>query len=485
MDILLSAFFAFFTCFFASTANSPLYGMSSYDYINLDSNYFYFEATQMLGGAKPYLNFYDHKGLYHLYIDCLGIIIGGRTGIWILEIVHAFISNLFLLKTVRLFEGSKFIHRAFAIVLVSGITSIIGSGNLEGEWMLPFVTIFIYHYTKAILGHDEDKSFLIGSFFMGLEVGLSINSRPLDAIWGVTGAIYMLVLCIKEKNFKRLLLNGGVALGACLIPCAIIWPIAASQGYFVQMMDAVFPHGMHYIIRNDYLLERGVHSIIIAVVMAVEVYLYFIQRKENKDLALYFLVTSLTAGVFYLIVAHSTNYYWAGLSFFALTLTYYLYCLSRAYDFTKWINKIAVMALITAEIIYTFVISLSYYGPGLYGFSYQKNVTIRDAIVNVIPEADRKKAGSVLAIDCDAVVYQYGSMNPNFIYPINQSWWAPDKPEIVQEVTNYLSSENKPTWVLMNNREETMKRYGEVVLANYNLVSIGQPLAEFSFYHVK
>ena len=78
--------------------------------MNVDSNLFRYEASLWLAGRTPYLDFYDHKGLYHVAVDALGLLIGGgsRYGIFALEILVSCLNLYFLARSVRLIEGHAF-----------------------------------------------------------------------------------------------------------------------------------------------------------------------------------------------------------------------------------------------------------------------------------------------------------------------------------------------------------------------------------------
>ena len=58
---------------FASVSTSPLYGnLYLYDNIDIDSNFFMLAGKLITEGKTPYIDFFDHKGLYVFYINTNG-----------------------------------------------------------------------------------------------------------------------------------------------------------------------------------------------------------------------------------------------------------------------------------------------------------------------------------------------------------------------------------------------------------------------------
>ena len=479
IDLALALVVSFAACFLFGTGNSPLFRIASYDFINKDSNFFYFEAVQAIKGYKPYIDIYDHKGLYHLGISMLGVLMGGHIGILILEGINATITNFLVLRSVRMICENKPLPRLFCLVGAVTLTSVLCSGNLEGEWLMPYVATNLFFFIKG-LRTNEVKYFYIGSFFMGLGVGVSFNSRPLDSFWCTAGAVYLFIDTLKKKTWKKLLLCALISIVGFLVPFLIIWPIAAINGFFNEMIDALYVHNIFYASRTNLVLDTWVNRAVIFGVAGLFVFFYFIQRKEDKEVAFYFLILTLVAATLLFLVARYPNYYWSGFPFYEITITYFLYTLRKRYKYGKANFRGFASLAAGCVSIWTVVLFVGYYGSGILDFRYQDNLLYRDQIVQTIPEEVRHSPGAVLGIEVDSCVYEYGEIDPAYRYFCNQAWWSIDRPEIAVDVKAYLSGSSKPQYVLFGKWDLAEEIYGETLRAHYEMLDVQN--AKFSIW---
>ncbi len=481
-DLLLAFLAALIGCFLFATAYSPFFRIASYDFINKDSNFFYFAAQQILRGHKPYIDVYDHKGLYHLGITMLGILLGGRGGVLALETLNATCTLFLVLRTVRILCEGKQLPRLFALLAATVFTMSLCSGNMEGEWVMIYIAAMLLFFVKGIR-NGESKWFYIGSIFMGLEIGVSFNCRPIDAFWCVAAAIYLLVDAIRKKTWKRFFLCAAIAFGAASIPFIIIWPIAAANGFLKEMIDAMYVHSFVYASRTGLVLDTWINRAVIAAVLAVFVFFYFIQRKEDKEIALFFLVLSIIGLSLLFVVARYPNYYWAGFPFYEITITFFLFSVAKHFRYGKINFKVFTGACGVVVATFTVILYSLYYGPGMLDFRYESNLLYQQQIVQAIPEEVRHTPGAVLAIETDCCVYEYGDIDPNYKYFSNQAWWAVDKPEIAAEFKAYLSGENKPQYLIVATMEEVETRYGQTIRDNYDRLAYENQ--KFSIWQAK
>jgi hypothetical protein len=472
-DLLVALTVAFLSCLFGSTSLSPLFPATNYDFANLDSNFFLYSSYLLLQGRVPYLQVYDHKGLYHLAVDCLGLLIGGRYGVWFLEIVYSFVSILFLLRTVRIVsENSGRIYGlALAIFLILRAT--VGVGNLEGEWVLPFVSLFVFFYAKALVS-SKKRYFLWGSFFMGLEVGLSLNSRPLDAIWGGAGAVYYLIYCLRHQKNRDLLFNASMAILGCALPFAVIFPLALQGGYLSAMEEAIWVQGSSYAWRSDTPVTTWFCRLMIFLYLLAVIGLFVLEQKKNsqkKEIAIFFLSIAVVTSLIYLPVIRYYNYIWSGLTFYAVSLSYsflYLDGIVKKVSLSKVFMGFCLFAYLMWDVCSTGF----YYGNGLWDFSYASSKALEADIVNTIPQTDRETQGQVFALNCDAAVYLDGDIIATERYFCSQSWWNADNPEVNPEVRSYLTSSSRPKWLVASTEEVTQVDYGDLIAAYYQTTNV-------------
>lgn len=112
-----------------------------------DSGVFLYIGKQILNGAIPYRDVWDHKPPAVFYLDALGLLIGRGSmwGVWFLQ----FISLLF-----AGFLGHLMLKRNFGIVAslfgstfwLSNFIVISSRGNVTEIWALPFQFLALYFF---------------------------------------------------------------------------------------------------------------------------------------------------------------------------------------------------------------------------------------------------------------------------------------------------------------------------------------------------
>ena len=114
--ILSSIVAAVVTIIFASSIASPIYQNFRSDGFDNDPQYFLYIGRLMAEGQKPYIDIYDHKGLYIFYYYYLVNFLGGKIGLFVLELALYAVFYYFFIKTVSLvFEN----HIKTSIILHS------------------------------------------------------------------------------------------------------------------------------------------------------------------------------------------------------------------------------------------------------------------------------------------------------------------------------------------------------------------------------
>ena len=67
------------------------------------------------------------------------------------------------------------------------------------ETVAPFFAVAVYLYIRFLRTGNRIPMF-VGSLFMGLEMGLSLNARPLDGLWGGAIALFAFFYSLKKKR---------------------------------------------------------------------------------------------------------------------------------------------------------------------------------------------------------------------------------------------------------------------------------------------
>jgi len=478
---LLAFLFAFLSVLFFSTSTSPLYPLNNADFINLDSNLFLYEANLWIHGETPYLDFFDHKGLYHLAINALALLLGGRYMLFFLQILFGFVGVLFLFFAIELLAGEKKDLFLLAGFLYLSLYAMGSSGNVEGEWVLPYVSLAYYYYLKG-MKKGGLAPFRIASFFAGIEVGCSLNSRPLDAIWGGVIAVSFFVYALRRKAGWEIVFDALAAILGLAIPFALILPFAFAQGYCGPMMVAIYSDSFSYVTHQAWEKSRWLNRLLILLVYLLGVAFYLIEKKKgDKGTALFFFLSASIAAPLYFLFARFTTYYWSGYTFYILNLVYAvsLFPLIKGRKERSWAKIIMGFWALFASVWSITLVSL-YYTSGFGNFSYASSKEIADFISTNISEDERQKKGNVFAIDCDAAVYTIGGITTTEKYLVNQSNWASFVPDVRSELLRYLSSADKPRYLLVGNDEETWANFGDIISPNYEATTL--KTTAFSLY---
>jgi hypothetical protein len=484
---LWALLFAFLACFFFSSSTSPLYPYTNIDWINLDSNFFLYEANLWRQGGVPYVDFFDHKGLFHIALDYVGLAMGGRYGVFSLQILAGFIGLVFFFKSIALLAPTQKEWILFAGIAYFGVYSISPCGNSEGEWILPFVSAGFYFFVKGIKT-ARLSAFRLACFFAGLEVGLGLNSRPLDALWGGAMVVAYFVYYLRQKMGLELLYDALIAIFGCLIPFAIFLPIASAGGYLSLMFQNVFSEGLVYIKMPLDNVETWLNRLLILGVFALEFFLYRLQIKRgDRFIGEFFFVSASISSILYFVCARYTSYYWSGYTFYLLNLIYGL-SLVKPVALPRWsLGKKTSLIFGSLLTVWACSFLTLYYTVGYGDFSAHNAQTIAEVITTTIPEATRMSPGKVFAIDCDAGVYTIGGITTGDKYFANQSWWARFTPEVKEDIKAYLTSAKRPEYLLVSETNIwTHDNFGATIDAHYAAIdgTKERSQGQFTIYHV-
>ncbi len=461
---LISFLLAFLLVTLCSTSTSFLYPAVNSDSINIDSNFFLYEGYLLVQGKTPYIDFYDHKGLYHVLVDALAVLMGGRYALFFLQVIYLAVTLYFLVSTMELLSLPKG-ATLFALMVYALLLSFMSGGNSEGEFLMPFIAASQFFYTRGIVKNDR-KSFFIGSFFLGFEMGLALNSRPTDIMWGGAIAIYCIVYCLRHKRGIDILYNGLIAVLGLLIPVGIIAAYAFSDGFFFEMIDAVYAGGFAYLKEGAVDVQVVANRVGLAIVLVLLIVSYVFLRKDERlslDVYEFPFVALVVAVIAYLLIARYTTYYWTSITFLAEYLTYFLF--TRRFALKKGASRLSFVPA-SLTLLWAIVLTSLYYTSGVMGFSYADSRLIEEAVL-AIPEEARNKEGEVYALNCNAAVYLMGDIETSFPYFANQSWWGISRPEVIEKTTDYLSGEDRPLYLLAGKEEGTEKDFGAVIDAYY------------------
>lgn len=475
-DIVIAFIMGFLAHLFFSNATSPLYSIYAYSAPSLDNNFIVYSASLLLNGKTPYLDFFDHKGLYHLYLNALGLMMG-KYGVYILESLFFALTLLFLLRSIRLLSSNKVAPYVLVILFSLIIKMVTGGGNLMGEWLTPYLAIFLYFF---ILAKHRGKThfYYLAAIFMGLMAGFSLNSRPLECLWSGCAAIYLSIIFIKERKFLPLFYCALISIFAMGIVIGAFSLIAYNGGYLQEMYSALFESNFAYVFKGGLTnlgLTDFVSCLLIAlflITISILVYVYEIRHKTPSDYAFFLFFMSLLPTVMLLPIARFYSYFYSFFPIYALSFAYFFHELKfKKAKTSLLLNRIVIGALSLSCLVVAIGEPILYYSNTVTAFSNKVSNELSLAIKETIPEEDAEKEDAVLAIDCNCAVYLYGGFTTTNPYFANQSWWGLSEEGIIEYTNSLLSSQKRPKWLIVANNDYngTITNFGTAVKDNYVL----------------
>ncbi|WP_125605455.1 hypothetical protein [Lapidilactobacillus bayanensis] len=168
-----------------------------------DSTMFMYFGKAMNSDKTPYLDMFDHKGIFLFWIQQVASSIGGSNyslGVWIIECLFFAIFMFFVFKICLLLTKDIVVSSVSFLLLLGTIISSFNGGNLSEEYAIVFISIAFYLFTKIII---ENKQTNFSLFLIGATGGITFFIRSnMIALWLVY-CLALLVIGLVEKAIAR------------------------------------------------------------------------------------------------------------------------------------------------------------------------------------------------------------------------------------------------------------------------------------------
>jgi hypothetical protein len=478
--IIISLLAATLGQLFGSCSTSPIFAGTLFGVNETDPDFFIYVGLAMNQGKLPYIDVYDQKGLYMFAFEGLGYAMGGRTGIFILLCIAAFITIFCILMAVRSFSGSKFAE-SFIAILYTLLIVCFKYGNHTGDMIMPWVSLGLLFYC---LGLNKKKKvyFFLGSFFAGVEAGFGLNSRPTEAIWGLALVTFYFIYWLKNERNWNLLWNALLAIGGLAIPLGGFVIAAYSGGYLSLMWDAVFTQGFAYVgNHNDFsrLMDMGCTIVFTLIMLGMS----FITRKKwNNDVFIFFFVVTLLTGIMNSLIARFPHYWLSSLPL-VLLLIYVTVLPKEEVHFLSSSHKILQSLcsfLASASLAIMLIWPACYYGfdkpigiaqGGELSDSYSLNKQMEADFDKTIKASPTYESDTVFCVDCKGAVYVYLDKVSPFEYCCYNSWHGQDRPDVIDKTVTFINT-GKPNWIVCSTEgfDVRNKDISKAINDNYTVV---------------
>ena len=188
-----------------STTTSPLFG----EPFAGDSPMFQTIGKYWAQGSLPYVDLWDSKGPVIFFINALGYFIAGsKTGIFLIQIISLFISEIYIYKLYNIVFSKKYSLGLTFLTLF--IMLLDYDGNSTEEYLLPLILISFYFIVNWINNYYVDNIIdhkLGYAYFYGITFSFCLLTRLTNAV-GLCAAVLVIVLTlIVNRKWENLLKN--------------------------------------------------------------------------------------------------------------------------------------------------------------------------------------------------------------------------------------------------------------------------------------
>lgn len=442
---LVSLIFAFLATTFGNGLSSFLYADYRVDIYTSDADFFYLGGSLLLKGQTPYIDFFDHKGLYIFYFHAFGQILGGRLGLYFLEIFWfslVFYALFMIAEELSLgWKGGYFMSLFLLALFVIQF-----GGASDEEIMLPFVAIPLYFYVIAI-HREEDKWFLIGNFAWGVSAGFCLNLRPSDAMFALSAVAFYAFYGLKKRKYLPCLVNAGVCLLGMGLMCLPALIHSLSGGFFSEMIDSVLLSNFSYVgnaagsTSSRYLCMAALGAFALLMVPIM----MFFRKKGMPFWEWSFYIFHFGIVILFQIIVARFPHYWI-MAYPSLAL---LLCrLLCAIDFKRLkrvMFPLLCSLLMSATTGFAIFWPVSYYLSGQHIQEAEIKKTLRENI------SEGSRNGRTLGIDIENGMYLLGDITPGYPDFAMQSWHARFDDQLIPDLLEHIRSGNVD-YVIINEK---------------------------------
>ena len=431
--------------------------LSSFIYPNIamqpyynDPSTFVIMGKSMMAGKTPYIEIFDHKGLYIFYITAFSAYLGK---FWIFLIMTLFMTvslTFFILTLLELNYGKRLtvVGLLFFIALYVFFAQFPGDADL----VVMVGMIMFYFYIKGYK-NENDNYYLIACILAGVSAGIALNIRPSDAMLGFAFMVFYLVKRIREKKWTIMLRDACLCLLALALIALPAYIHAYSQHFLKEMIDAVFLSNFKYLgsASDKSVVLVWMSRLIVLSIFGGLILLWLFKRKEYQtEETLFILIISGILLVIQFAIALFAHYLISVSGFIALALVIVI----NKYKLFEEGKKSA--KPLTYAMVSVFALSLIF-NPILYLTHYQLDKGDIAYMKESISEEDRKEHTFLFSVYPGL----YLNTGVNVIYPdFNaQTYHMKLSKNFTEEhMSNFVQSETVRYFVTRKSEKENATR---------------------------
>ena len=200
-----------------------------------DTGVFFYAAQRLLEGGAPYRDIWDHKlpGVY--FVDAVGLAVGGRVGVWLIQLAFLAAAVLVGYRALQREFGSvaAFVGSLAWLVASPRLFLELGQTNFVEFFALPLQFGALLLYTRPL---TSSRALMIG--VLG---GCAVLFKPtLVGIWIAMGLVMLF-----QRRRDAVVPVTAIGLGAFL-PLVLVATWALSRGVLDAMVDQTLVYNRAY-----------------------------------------------------------------------------------------------------------------------------------------------------------------------------------------------------------------------------------------------
>ena len=430
--LVCSILIALITILFASSVASPIYAIFRSDGFDNDPQYFLYIGRLMVSGQKPYVDIYDHKGLYIFFYYYIAVLLGGKSGLFFLEIIFYSVFYYFFIKALRVMFENSVKTRLVCVLFFFIIMAFVFQGGTDIDPQLPFIGALMYFYFKGIKNKDF-KAFMFGNIVAGFLAGLDINLRASDAIVPFSCVVFYAYYAIKNKQLKYAFRDCALCLSSLLLACIPPIIVSMAGGYFKTMFNYLFASNAGYVFSKRLYLNHSQIASYLMLLIALPIFvlsLIYLRKRIDKEEWMFYLLSICIVYPFEVLICLFIHYFLPMLTFMII----YFARVIEEFNVVKN-NKTTKNVFVIASVA-TSLIAATLYPVFFYAGLYKHDLAIKDYIEN---ETNGKK-DNLLVIDYGISFYLNSNFTTKTKYFSSQTWHIDFEDDVIDELVRYITA---------------------------------------------
>ena len=432
LRVLLFLLSAFAGVLLFSQTTSPLYGDWGYD-----SAMFQTIGKYWAQGYLPYVELFDHKGPIIFFINAVGYALGGKTGVFAVQIVFITAAEYAAFAMLKNRTGEK-IAIALSALLPLFLVVNWNEGNTTEEYILPFLML---SYSAMLdwrdgLGEGCSHSPKYAALY-GFTFAFALLTRATNALGVCIGTALITVTLITKAQWKNLFFNALAFIAGAAILTVPFSVYFACHGALYDMWYGTLIFNMDYMkTASDSVSGGGIVQFLVTarmylfgwILAAAEIW-RFISAKEKKLSGLFWLAVALPSTLF----LYSLNNY----LHYGTILLPFLYVAFAELSGKSVLPRLT--GLTRAFAVCVAIIALFSSGLRLYRnatetqplYAYERYEDEYYPLVEMLTDADRE---SFVAWDCPRRFYLDTLLRPCFRYFTLQQWMSVNSDDFAKTI---------------------------------------------------